>query len=276
MRLLKFALIGVALFYIYKRAAYWAVEGAQMRALGEESFGHTSVYLPMGILLGLITIYEAYKKRWKWVVFNLALILVIGSRGAFIFAIITILGFTPFFKSEKNITRTKKHRFINLLIVFTVCYMLFLNLTVILEFAEIGIGRFNSLIGGTDKSSLTRFDQYDFAINMINKSVTTILFGYGIGSFGLLYLGFDGRAYPHNILLEAWFELGVIGLILFCLFVFLAYRSSKNILMKSILFFFILNLMKSNSFVDAWVFFLFLGIAAFSKSFIDDDNFVSP
>lgn len=271
MSLLKFCLISLSLFYIYKRAVFWAIESTELRALGLESFGHSSVYLPLGILLGLVAVYESYKKKWKWVWINLALILAIGSRGAFIFSIITIFGFMPFFKSTKDIEQTKKPGLVYLLIVAIICYMCVSNLSVILDFSEMGLSRFESLISGADRSSLSRFDQYDFAINMITKSGLTILFGYGIGSFGLLYEGIDERSYPHNVLLEVWFELGLIGLILFCLIVFLGYHSTKKSLIKFILFYLVLNLMKSNSLVDAWIFFLFLGIATFSKKIIDYD-----
>ena len=33
-----------------------------------------------------------------------------------------------------------------------------------------------------------------------------LIFGNGIGSYGILSQGIDARKYPHNIFLESWFE----------------------------------------------------------------------
>lgn len=44
------------------------------------------------------------------------------------------------------------------------------------------------------------------------------LFGRGIGSWSVFYLGYDQRAYPHNLFLEVAFEQGLLGLSFFVLF----------------------------------------------------------
>lgn len=261
MSLVKLSIVGLSLFYIYKRTVFWAVENASMRSFDLESFGNSGVYLPLGILLGVVAIYEYYEKKWLWVLINLALIIAIGSRGAFLFTILSIFGFMAFFESKKSIPKRKNNNLIMLFVVFILFGACISNMNLIFDFSDMGINRFTSLISGSDKSSLGRFNQYVYAINMIMASGLTAIFGYGIGSFGLLYQGVDERSYPHNILLEVWFELGLIGLILLCLIIFLGYKSTKMIIIKSILFYLILNLMKSNSFVDAWIFFLFLGVA---------------
>jgi O-antigen ligase len=65
--------------------------------------------------------------------------------------------------------------------------------------------------------------------------------------------GVDGRGYPHNIILEIWFELGLIGLFLFLLFAMSSfiYKISKESKTSWIIFLYIiLNLLKSNSLVD--------------------------
>ncbi|UHQ98899.1 hypothetical protein HYG81_24345 (plasmid) [Natrinema zhouii] len=44
------------------------------------------------------------------------------------------------------------------------------------------------------------------------------IFGHGIGSFGVLYVGEDIRSYPHNIVLELGVEGGLVAVILFAAF----------------------------------------------------------
>lgn len=49
------------------------------------------------------------------------------------------------------------------------------------------------------------------------------LFGHGIGSFALLFRGFEEPgSYPHNFVLEVLAELGIAGMLVFLFFVFMA------------------------------------------------------
>ena len=69
------------------------------------------------------------------------------------------------------------------------------------------------------------------------ESITLFLnnpFGYGIGSYPILSQGEDIRLYPHNIFLEIAVELGIVGLFLFLLQLFLG----------------LYQLMKTNSFIQ--------------------------
>ena len=74
-----------------------------------------------------------------------------------------------------------------------------------------------SFFFGVDKGdSITdRFELISFTIDKVAQSP---IFGYGFGSFSEEYIGVDGRYYPHNIFLEILFELGLIGLVFFALF----------------------------------------------------------
>lgn len=47
------------------------------------------------------------------------------------------------------------------------------------------------------------------------------IFGGGIGSFGILYHGYEYSDYPHNIFLEFLSEQGIFGFIIFCLLLLL-------------------------------------------------------
>ena len=56
-----------------------------------------------------------------------------------------------------------------------------------------------------------------------------ILFGNGIGDFGNLLTGKDSTAYPHNIFLEIFYELGLFFLIIFFSILLSVYRKSLRL-----------------------------------------------
>jgi len=68
-------------------------------------------------------------------------------------------------------------------------------------------------------------------LDLYQKSIYYILdnpFGYGFGSFGLLYTGEDVRFYPHNIILEVFVELGIIGMFMFILLIYHGFKSHST------------------------------------------------
>ncbi|MCB1218353.1 O-antigen ligase family protein [bacterium] len=67
----------------------------------------------------------------------------------------------------------------------------------------------------------TRFGGYATTWSRVDESP---LWGRGIGSWPVLTGRGDIRAYPHNIFLEVFFELGIIGLVLFFCMLFYAWR----------------------------------------------------
>jgi O-antigen ligase len=60
-----------------------------------------------------------------------------------------------------------------------------------------------------------RLPAYKEAMDAILTSgPIALVIGHGTGDFGYLALGKDGRAYPHNVLLEVAYENGIVGLAL--------------------------------------------------------------
>ena len=69
-----------------------------------------------------------------------------------------------------------------------------------------------TLVLDTGSSSVAkRFDMLSFTFEKIFENAWNFLMGLGIGSFGILFNGVDERNYPHNVILELWFEIGIIG-----------------------------------------------------------------
>ena len=67
-------------------------------------------------------------------------------------------------------------------------------------------------IGSIDERTIL----YNSALNGIFEgNILEVLFGHGLGDFSDLYINTDARVYPHNLLLEIGYELGLLSLIVF-------------------------------------------------------------
>jgi O-antigen ligase len=78
------------------------------------------------------------------------------------------------------------------------------------------VRRVLSLSGGKDPASLQRLGLYHQAVGMFENSP---LIGYGLSAFGYMADGLGGAdAYPHNMFLEILIDSGLIGLVLFGVF----------------------------------------------------------
>ncbi len=70
---------------------------------------------------------------------------------------------------------------------------------------------------GGGESASGRVERYIVAWNMIQEH---FFFGGGIGSFTIAFAHEDVSNYPHNVFLEIWSELGLVGITLFlCLLI---------------------------------------------------------
>ena len=111
-----------------------------------------------------------------------------------------------------------------------------------------------------------RLEYFIFSKENIFESSKSILIGYGLGSFSKEYSNEDKRLYPHNIILEIFFELGIIGLLIMIglvlanIKIFKSFLTNFALLAVIILF---LNAMKSSSIVDLRVLFALYAISIF-------------
>jgi len=111
-----------------------------------------------------------------------------------------------------------------------------------------------------------RLEYFIFSKENIFKSSKSVLIGYGLGSFSNEFSNEDKRLYPHNIILEIFFELGIIGLLIMIglvlanIKIFKSFLTNFALLAVIILF---LNAMKSSSIVDLRVLFALYAISIF-------------
>ncbi|MAE15725.1 MAG: hypothetical protein CL821_09080 [Crocinitomicaceae bacterium] len=111
-----------------------------------------------------------------------------------------------------------------------------------------------------------RLEYLLFSKTKIFENKSSLILGYGLGSFSNEYDQTDRRLYPHNIIIEIVFELGLIGLLLALAFLISNSSSYKgfftNLALLAALTL-LINSMKSSSIVDLRLLFALLAISIF-------------
>jgi hypothetical protein len=260
-----------------------------------ESIG--GLYLVCSTLLGINALLLAcspepiFKNVYLNVFFILAtviLMFVLGARGPLIFAVLILVAFY-IWKFLRVIfigkIDAKAYKTVIAIIVFALFFLVlfFAFHDEIMYLVKRALMRLNLLVPAKSTANMgnsvnVRVEQLDLSIHLIFNNLNDFLFGNGIGSFGLLEKGYDHRSYPHNIFLEIWVELGFVGLVIFLLFLFQIFRKNgtqvKYISML-VLFYMLLNSMKSSSFIDIRVFFAIFGLYILNENkseFISDSH----
>lgn len=225
-------------------------------------------HLILGELTGLLTLImisytekPVFNKKYLdeiLILIGILFLFILSARGPLIFFLFSLLFYISI-KSKVKVIRNIKIPKAFLFFIPVLAFLLFIFSSQLISLIGWSFERFNILFGDlfTNKiissSTDTRLIYITKSLGVIFSDVQTFLFGKGIGSFMFEISGVDGRGYPHNIILEIWFELGLIGLFLFLLFAMSSfiYKISKESKTSWIIFLYIiLNLLKSNSLVD--------------------------
>lgn len=267
-KLLHYVILPAAVWFILFKYLLWNNSNLLSFLIDKPKFSPLrQEYLNFGVLIGLYSLLsiEFSKKPLVSILISVLLILGIASRGALIFLVLTYL--IIYYSRITNFIfnlKVKKHIIKSLILVLIPVFILGLFfIEAINKALYYGLARMSSLINiESDTSALGRLDQY---LYVIKEGITLkgLFFGHGIGSFGMDYVGIDESAYPHNIFLEAWYEMGFISMCILLLFFLLPFMLNKPILYKSLAFFALLNAMKSLSFAYDRNLFILFGILIF-------------
>lgn len=207
--------------------------------------------------------------------FILVLMISMGARGPLFFLmIILLIGFLEKFINIKKLRLQLKIKLNTILVLMYIFLGIIVGGVIYNNYAQDvhlfslidrSIYRFELLVeavtgqGAGGVSIEKRTGYISFAIEGITNNFHNLFFGSGFGSFGLDYEGVDKRLYPHNMFLETWYELGIIGLIILLTFLWQALVARKYTVTQGVSFlvlmFVLLNLMKSSSLSDLRIFF---------------------
>lgn len=218
-------------------------------------------YLTMGYICSvtiIINYFNSYKLFIKFPIFLTLFytLIITGARGPIIFLIFSFLiyyGYSFFLTKnyKKNIIKVISFVFVTSFILSTFNFKTFDSIF------ERTISRLDALNSIQNDESANSRLQY---IQFINSKMDHNHFfqGFGFGSYGIEEIGKDIRHYPHNIILEIYFELGIIGILIFLSFLFYVSKRiliSKNSFSLILFLFLILNSLKSLSLVDSRIMF---------------------
>ncbi|WP_411029404.1 O-antigen ligase family protein [Spongiimicrobium sp. 3-5] len=267
-KVLIYIIIPLAIWFILFKYLLWDNTGVMSFLVDKTKFGPLRhEYLNFGFLIGLFALLSIQfsKKPAFAILASVVLILGLATRGALIFLSLTF--FIIYFQKITSffvLLRVKKRTLKNLaLVIFPLILLGLVFIEKISNALYFGLARFSSLINiGQDSSALERLNQY---IYVIEEGLTFqgLTIGYGLGSFGINYVGVDESAYPHNVFLEAWYEMGFFSMCILILFFLSPFKLNKSNLLKSLALFALLNAMKSHSFAYDRNLFVLFGILIF-------------
>jgi len=204
-------LLLISITYFYYGGAYELIRTAKRFSrlkLGEGANPiMTARYFGVGIISFLFVISTCKSFALKIIFFIFSIIsflyvIATGSKGPVVALILALLIFVYF--ASKN-----RKTWIFFTILGLVIAGLVLMAVIPHEFImQRVINKVGSLSG--------RLPVFLNALSYLGKSdLVELAIGHGFGDFGYYFTGKDVRVYPHNIFLELFFEVGLIGLIVF-------------------------------------------------------------
>ncbi|OCL85612.1 O-antigen polymerase [Arcobacter porcinus] len=250
--------------YIYQNLEFYSVGG---------SYLFVSLYSGINIiLLCIFKINFKYKYLTYFIIsVNFYTLFTSGGRAGIIFTSILLIfyyllkikNFYLFKFTKIDLVKTMIFTFLTTFIV--ILFYLYNNSSDKLQTIERTGDRLilllDSFSNKSDDSMNERYKLISFSIDEIFSSLDSFLFGKGIGSFSIEYNGDDGRNYPHNIILEILFELGMIGMIIFFIFYFSIIKNIRQNIYFFLIVYITLHILKSSGLTDLRLFFAILSIA---------------
>jgi len=247
-----------------------------------------SLYLTIGEMLGASVIiiisnknvFKSFNMNIIFLFLSVLCLMQTGARGPILGVIIVLLIYWIKENLQKKGLNIKKS-YIKLIIVFlTLIIILYFIVPEIKVTIDRTIARSSLLISGLTggdgfgTSGDARISMYYDSLNIMKKLDWRVIFGSGIGSYGIEAYGIDFRAYPHNVLLEIFLELGGIGFIIFIWFLIVSLATGKRKCgtMGYILLYMLINAMKSSSLVDIRIIFMFIMIQWYQK-YLQNENY---
>lgn len=237
-------------------------------ALGEQPDGIYSSYLTMGYIIGTAIfingLNSAFSKIIQLIIFGILLmaLFITGARGPLVGLVLgfLVIGIMYLFNQKRLALKKPKIQtaifLILSIILFSTPVFDKLNISDVIERTYNRVVSLESI--QDDNSASGRIQELDFVMSKMEP--ISLLIGYGFGSYGFERVGQDIRYYPHNILLELLFEVGVIGLLLYLIFVLMVILKlieHKNYLLWGLFIYLFFNSLKSLSITDSRLMFGF-------------------
>lgn len=180
--------------------------------------------LPFSFMLSALVFDKAIPK-WERQFYYVGLVVVVMaqiltfSRGGILAFVTSLL--ILFFLLAASRGGTKKYVYkmlFWLLMIVLLLGVLYVTQPIIDALFHVLLERINSLFSGSDPTSNIRFDEIRMGLEAASQNTSTLIFGIGFGNLPTV-LG-EGVATTANLFVDVLSELGIFGLIAFCLIVF--------------------------------------------------------
>mgnify|MGYP006126559715 CR=1 FL=1 len=206
-------------------------------------------------IFSILSLYFIKNKIIKLILVLLSFVLMIkaGSKGPFIFLLISLLFRYLFVLNVKRI----------FILLFSVTIIIYNYLDLIIQSVGPRLAVLFSIDILDATSSIGRIDRWRLAIEVFLKNPL----GVGLGNFVPVAKSIEPNdfkldEYPHNLFLELFSELGVVGIVISLFVIFKFYKrlqdSKYPLYQKQLLIFLILNALVSGDLRDSRFFFLIL------------------
>jgi hypothetical protein len=264
-----FAYVGSGLIFLYM-ALFPSIYTSYLKDI--EYRGMVIKYLDIGFLAGVIILILAFTCpkmnrliKILLIGINAWTLLVSAARGPMLFLVLVLVirfavSFVTFMKTSWKLNfKNIFYLVAGIGFLGTAAYYLIDRYALLLERS---ITRLLLLLDPQGSESiLERITQVSYSFGRIFENAGNFLFGLGIGSFGILYEGVDERNYPHNVVLEIWFELGFLGIIMFIMLLLIYFKKIRLRLNFVLIFIYLLlNSLKSYSLIDLRIMFGMLSV----------------
>jgi len=218
-------------------------------------------YLVLATLIGLGTLSAlTVPTPWRvaFAISGFAAMLILTGRGPLLFATVLVVLGSLFLRGRGRSARSGP-----------LVAVLVLSLVVVLALrwqgAEGALTRLAAIFSDdTAFEGALRVGEFAVALDVIAQAP---VFGVGLGGYGMAGYEMEENIYPHNLLLEAFAETGVVGLVLFVVamasVLVSGWRARHDPRMAGyfvLVLFLMLNFMKSGGFVGARGLYLFIGV----------------
>ncbi|MBW1938546.1 MAG: hypothetical protein JRI67_07250 [Deltaproteobacteria bacterium] len=252
--------------------------GYEMRIHGivnEYSKGIIGLYLGLNFILGILVCALITSRE---LIFNnravdcsiafagLICMLLLGGRGPLIFLVLCLLLYrlSKPVDFKVNLPKSLAYGSLGLIITFVTGKLCWETVTVLAGRTMYRLsGIYKGFIGGVELLDTSSYERIDFiyrSLELIFRDIKNCLIGTGIGSWNFEIYGVDKRGYPHNIILEIWSELGIIGVLVFSILLIPLIKKRKlnyKYISIFVLIYLLLNVLKSSGLEDLRISFCF-------------------
>jgi O-antigen ligase len=208
----------------------------RMTILGANPIASARLFSIAFIIL-LVGAYFAKRRRNKLFLYFLSgyfliALIITNTRGPLVSTLVAVIVFLLFLSEMK--LKTIAMYFGGFVAAIVMAFLLLPDFATSRYEVFLEAGAVQQAMNGAETDTIqSRILMWSMAFSGAFESIWTFMLGHGTGSFASLFHFGDFRWYPHNILMEIVFELGLLGLLLFSVHLFQIVIVNRGLILKT-------------------------------------------